>query len=442
MNVNLENVFRKDKIMDIANLYSIYKQFPEITTDTRNITPGAIFFALKGANFNGNEYALKAIESGCSYAVVDEEKYATHPNIILVENSLTALQQLANYHRKHVKIPIIGITGTNGKTTTKELVSSVLSQEYNVISTSGNYNNHIGVPLTLLRIKKEHEIAIIEMGASHVGEIKFLAELAEPNFGLITNIGHAHLEGFGSFENIIKAKGELYDFIRNSNEGKVFVDYDNPYLREMSEGMTTLYYGLEDDLFISGKVLAISPFLEFSWKFASTHHKVKTRLIGEYNLPNALAAITIGKYFGVKSKLICKAIEDYEPTNNRSQLKETDKNMLIIDAYNANPTSMHAALENFSHMDVAQKVLILGDMKELGGDADMEHQKIADYVVQQGFDKVFLIGDNFSRINTEYPRFKNLDGLREYLTKHPIEGSYILIKGSRSVQLEKAIEIL
>ena len=428
--------------MDIATLYSIYKQFPEVTTDTRNCTQGSIFFALKGANFNGNEYARKALELGCNYAIVDDEKYAVHPNIILVDDTLATLQQLANYHRKHLKIPVVGITGTNGKTTTKELVSSVLSQEYNVISTSGNYNNHIGVPLTLLRIKKEHEIAIIEMGASHMGEIKFLCEIAEPNFGLITNVGQAHLEGFGSFENIIKTKGELYDFIRSTSDGKVFVDYDNPYLREMSDGMTTLFYGLEEDLFISGKVISMSPYLEFGWKFASSRQKVKTRLVGEYNLPNALAAITIGKYFGVKTKLINKAIESYEPNNNRSQLKETNKNMLIVDAYNANPTSMHAALENFDHMNVGHKVLILGDMKELGLNADMEHQKIADYIAQHGFDKVFLIGDNFSRINTSYPRFKDLDGLKEYLTEHPIEDSYVLIKGSRSVQLEKAIEML
>ncbi len=428
--------------MEITTLYSIFKKFPEVTTDTRNCTEGSIFFALKGANFNGNEYASKALDAGCSYAVVDEEKYATHPNTILVDDSLKTLQQLANLHRKQLKIPIVAITGTNGKTTTKELVSSVLSQEYKVISTSGNYNNHIGVPLTLLRIKKEHEIAIIEMGANHMGEIKFLCELAEPNFGLITNIGRAHLEGFGSFENIIKTKGELYDFIRNTNEGKVFVDYDNPYLKQMSEGMTTLYYGLEEDLFISGKVVSVSPYLEFAWKFASSRQKVKTRLVGEYNLSNALAAITIGKYFGVKASLINKAIENYEPTNNRSQLKDTGKNMLIVDAYNANPTSMHAALENFSHMDVGRKALILGDMKELGVNTDSEHQNIADYIAQQGFEQVFLIGDNFARTNTLYPKFKTLDELKDYFQKHPLEDNYILIKGSRGIQLEKIIDTL
>ncbi|MFV0311005.1 MAG: UDP-N-acetylmuramoyl-tripeptide--D-alanyl-D-alanine ligase [Dysgonomonas sp.] len=428
--------------MEISELYKIYKQYPEVSTDTRNSPKDSIFFALKGANFNGNEYAEKAIDSGCSYAIVDEPKYATRPNIILVEDCLDTLQKLASYHRKQLKTPVIGITGTNGKTTTKELITSVLSQEYNVLATQGNLNNHIGVPLTLLRIKKEHEIAIIEMGASHVGEIKVLSEMAMPNYGVITNIGHAHIEGFGSYENVIKAKGELYEYIRSTRDGKIFIDYDNSLLREMSEGITSIYYGLEEDLFISGKVLSIRPFLEFEWKFGSRRNKVKTNLIGEYNLSNALAAITIGKYLGVKASLICKAIEEYQPTNNRSQLKETDRNMLIIDAYNANPTSMHAALENFDHMDVNHKVLILGDMKELGPDTDLEHQKVADYVSHHNFDRVIFVGDNFSRITTDYPRFKDLDSLKYYLKENPIEDSYILLKGSRGVQLERCIDVL
>lgn len=428
--------------MEISELYKIYKQYPEVSTDTRNSPKDSIFFALKGANFNGNEYAEKAIDSGCSYAIVDESKYATRPNIILVEDCLDTLQKLANHHRKQLKTPVIGITGTNGKTTTKELITSVLSQEYNVLATQGNLNNHIGVPLTLLRIKKEHEIAIIEMGASHVGEIKVLSEMAMPNYGVITNIGHAHIEGFGSYENVIKAKGELYEYIRSTRDGKIFIDYDNSLLREMSEGITSIYYGLEEDLFISGKVLSIRPFLEFEWKFGTRRNKVKTNLIGEYNLSNALAAITIGKYLGVKASLICKAIEEYQPTNNRSQLKETDRNMLIIDAYNANPTSMHAALENFDHMDVNHKVLILGDMKELGPDTDLEHQKVADYVSHHNFDRVIFVGDNFSRITTDYPRFKDLDSLKYYLKENPIADSYILLKGSRGVQLERCIDVL
>ncbi|WP_108821167.1 UDP-N-acetylmuramoyl-tripeptide--D-alanyl-D-alanine ligase [Dysgonomonas sp. Marseille-P4361] len=428
--------------MDIAKLYEIYKQHPEVSTDTRNSANGAIFFALKGANFNGNEYAAQAISSGCSYAVVDEEKYATQPNMILVDNVLETLHKLATYHREHIKTPVIGITGTNGKTTTKELITAVLSQEYNVVSTQGNLNNHIGVPLTILRIKKEHEIAVVEMGANHVGEIKCLCEIAKPSYGLITNLGHAHIEGFGSFENVVKTKGELYNFIRNSKDGKIFIDNDNSLLKEVSEGIASIPYGFEEDLFVSGKVLAIRPYLEFEWKFGNKRNQVKTKLIGEYNLPNALAAIAIGSYLGVKSSLINKALGEYEPSNNRSQLKETEKNMLIIDAYNANPTSMHAALENFDHMDVSKKALILGDMKELGPDTDMEHQKIADYVAHHDFEKVLLVGDNFSRTETNFPRFKNLEELKEYLTENPIEDSYILLKGSRGMQLEKCIDFL
>lgn len=428
--------------MEISELYKIFKRYPEISTDTRNSPKDSIFFALKGANFNGNKYAQQAIDSGCSYAVVDEAEYATQPNIILVNDTLETLQKLANHHRRQFKTPILAITGTNGKTTTKELITAVLSEEYKVLSTQGNLNNHIGVPLTLLRLKKEHEIAIIEMGANHIGEIKALMEIAEPNYGLITNIGHAHIEGFGSYANIVKAKGELYDYIRGTKDGKIFINYDNSLLREMAEGITSIYYGFKDDLFVSGKVVSLRPYLEFAWKFGNKNHKIKTKLIGEYNLTNALAAITVGKYLGVKADLICKAIEAYEPTNNRSQLKETKKNMLIIDAYNANPTSMHAALENFDHMDVNHKVLILGDMKELGPDTDMEHQKVADYISNHDFERVIFVGENFSRIKTNYPRFTDLDGLKKYLIEHPIKDSYILLKGSRGMQLEKCVDFL
>jgi len=431
--------------MKISALYSIFKQHPQVTTDTRNCPEGSIFFALKGANFNGNEYAEKALESGCSYAIVDDPNYATHPNIFLVKDSLKTLQELAKHHRKQFKkLPVLGITGTNGKTTTKELVAAVLSQDHNILFTQGNLNNHIGVPLTLLQIKKEHEIAIIEMGASHVGEIKFLAELADPNYGIITNIGYAHLEGFGSYENIIKTKGELYDYIRSRSNGKLFVDYDNKLLRELSEGITTIFYGLEDDLFISGKVLSSSPYLEIEWQLGENCiKKTKTKLIGSYNLPNILAAIAIGKYFGIKSDSICKALEEYEPTNNRSQLKKTKHNMLIIDAYNANPTSMQAALDNFDHMkDINHKVLILGDMKELGDNSENEHQKIANYVNQHTFDKVIFVGENFSKVKTEYPRCEKLTDLEKYLANNPIKDSYILLKGSRGIQLEKIVPLL
>ena len=431
--------------MNIENLYEIFKQNPEVSTDTRKCIPGSIFFALKGATFNGNQYAQQAIESGCSYAVVDEKEYATSPNTIFVEDSLKTLQELANYHRRKFKIPVIAITGSNGKTTTKELVTSVLSQEHNTISTQGNFNNHIGVPLTLLKMKKEHEIAIVEMGANHLGEIKTLCEIAEPDFGIVTNIGQAHIEGFGSAENIVKTKGELYDYIRES-EGKAFVNYDNPLLREMAQGLTSIYYGTtgKSSDFVTGNFISANPYLEFEWKFVSAYHTIKTHLIGGYNLSNAMAAIAVGKYFGIKGKLICKALEEYEPANNRSQLKNTGRNMLIVDAYNANPTSMLAALENFSQMDVSKKTLILGDMKELGPDSISEHQKVVNYITEHNFGQVYLVGEEFGNIPTHnnFHRFNTLEELLQYLRMHPIEDCYILLKGSRSLKLENAIELL
>lgn len=430
--------------MNIQSLYEIYRQHPVITTDSRNCPPDSIFFALKGSSFNGNAYAEQAIKSGCSYAIVDEKKYATLPNTLLVDDVLKTLQQLANFHRKTLKIPIIGITGTNGKTTTKELVYAVLSQEHNIIATTGNFNNHIGVPLTLLRIRKEHEIAIIEMGANHMGEIKELCEIAEPNFGLITNVGHAHIEGFGSYENIIKTKGELYDYIRIRKDGKIFVDYDNALLRKMSEGIASIYYGLDcsDDQFVTGKVLSSSPYLVFEWKMAKNYHKVETKMIGSYNLSNALAAITIGKYFGIKGDLISKAISEYVPTNNRSQLKDTGKNMLIIDAYNANPTSMIAALQNFDEMEVGRKVLILGEMKELGVDSEKEHENVVDYIQHHDFDEVILVGENFAPMKNSYKHFDDVVELQKYLEQNSLRDSYILLKGSRGVQLEKVVDLL
>jgi len=429
--------------MEISHLYDIFKQYPVVTTDTRNNVKDSIFFALKGANFNGNEYARQAIEGGCRYAIVDEEKYADiSANILLVDDVLQTLQRLAHHHRSKFKIPVIAITGTNGKTTSKELITAVLSQEFKVLSTEGNFNNHIGVPLTLLKMTKEHEIAVIEMGANHVGEIRTLAEIADPNFGLITNIGHAHIEGFGSFENVIKAKGELYDYMRLRKDGKIFVDNDNSYLKSMVTDLDPIYYGTGEGLFVSGKVESIDPFLIFSWRFSKNYHLVKTNLIGEYNLTNALAAVSIGKYFGVRTPLICKALNEYIPSNNRSQFKKTDKNTLVIDAYNANPSSMEAAINNFAKISASNKVLILGDMRELGNNSNAEHQKIVDLITNNSFKEVYLIGDNFNNVKTSYPRFHNLEDFSAYLEKHPLSDKYILIKGSRSNQLEKSIELL
>lgn len=449
MSTKIENLRLKHRTvilnpdMEISQLYQIFKQYPLVVTDTRNIVPDSIFFALKGATFNGNEYAGQAIAKGCKYAIVDEKEYADESsNILWVENSLKALQQLAHFHRSKFKIPVIGITGTNGKTTSKELITAVLSEEFNVLSTIGNYNNHIGVPLTLLRMTKQHEIAVIEMGASHVGEIRELAEIADPNYGMITNVGHAHIEGFGSFENVIKAKGELYDYIRNRNDGKIFVDFDNTYLKKQVTDLDPIYYGTGSNLFVSGGVVSSDPFLSFKWKFSRNYHVVRTHLIGEYNLTNTLAAVTIGKYFGVKTTKINKALSEYIPTNNRSQLKKTDKNTLIIDAYNANPTSMQAALDNFAKLEVPNKVLILGDMRELGEASDSEHQKIADLVMSDNFREVYFIGEYFSHTDTTFPKFERLDDFDDYLRDHPLSDKYILIKGSRGLQLEKCVEFL
>lgn len=429
--------------MEIERLYEIFKQYPTITTDTRNCPEDSIFFALKGANFNGNLYASKAIELGCRYAIVDEAEFADEQkNILLVEDCLKALQDLAHYHRSKFSIPVIGITGTNGKTTSKELITAVLSQEFEVLSTQGNFNNHIGVPLTLLQMNKTHEIAIIEMGANHVGEIKILAEIADPTFGLITNIGHAHIEGFGSYENIIKTKSELYDYIRNRKDGKVFIDANNDLLMKQAEGLTTIQYGQGEDLFVKGKAVSNDPYLSFTWQFSKDDHLVHTHLIGEYNLSNALAAVAVGKYFGVKKVKISEAIANYMPTNNRSQLKKTDKNTLVIDAYNANPTSMNAALQNFRKLDIPNKAVILGDMRELGADAAIEHQAIVDLVQDSDIKDAFFIGKNFSKTDTLLPRFEDLNAFLEYLKENPLTDKNILIKGSRGIQLEKCVDLL
>ncbi len=385
--------------MEISALYEIYKKHPVVTTDSRVCPHDSIFFALKGERFNGNQFAENAIEKGCAYAVVDEweNNKPENPRIVVVENVLETLQKLANFHRKKLKITIVGITGTNGKTTTKELIATILSREFKVAFTQGNLNNHIGVPLTLLAINKSHEIGVIEMGANHPGEIRELCEIAEPNIGLITNIGKAHIEGFGSLENVIRTKCELYDFIRE-HDGKVFVNKDNPTLSEKSEGMDRILYGRDDPgLFVSGTLSAETPFLHFDWNFFEHPHRVKTHLVGEYNLDNALAAAAIGKYFGINAELISSALEAYEPKNNRSQFERTEHNDLIIDAYNANPTSMKAMLEFFSKIKSdLPKAVILGEMKELGPIANREHRKMLEYLREQSFDKIYLVGSVFT----------------------------------------------
>ena len=395
--------------MEIKELYQLYQQHPCITTDSRDCPEGSIFLALKGESFDGNKFAVQALEKGCSYAIVDEpsvlenlEKPEDLANrIILVDDCLQTFKDLAREHRRQFDIPVIGITGTNGKTTTKELVAAVLSQKYNVLYTQGNFNNDVGVPKTLFRLTKEHEIAVIEMGASHPGDIKTLAETAEPTCGLITNVGKAHLQGFGSFEGVIKTKCELYDFLRTREDSLIFINADNDLLVDQigdEEEIWLSPYSTDPEnqyTCISGEIIACDPFLKFRWREplmtleeegrSTKWHKVQTQLIGSYNIDNLLAAIAVGINFGVDRKKICAALEAYTPSNNRSQMTVTEKNHLVVDAYNANPTSMQAALDNFRRMEVPHKMAILGQMGELGTESDAEHRQLVADLEGSGF---------------------------------------------------------
>lgn len=434
--------------MEIADLYALFYSHPSVTTDSRMCTKDSIFFALKGDRFNGNLFAEKALEAGCAYAVVDEcpGNESANERIIVVEDVLATLQKLANYHRRKLKIPIIGITGTNGKTTTKELIAIALSREFKVAYTQGNFNNHIGVPLTLLSMNKSHEIGVVEMGANHPGDIKELCEIAEPNYGLITNVGKAHLEGFGTFENVIKTKGELYDFIRE-REGKVFVNKDNQILFQRSEGMDRILYGKNDPtLFASGVIADASPFLEFDWSFFDSSYRVKTSLVGEFNFDNAIAAVAVSKFFGINAERISAALEEYEPRNHRSQFKRTERNDLIIDAYNANPTSMKVSLDFFTSIPSSlPKMVILGEMKELGEISSEEHRRMMAFLQKQPYDRVYLVGDLFKDLIPSHPSyryFENVHTLIDSLQAEPVVGYYVLLKGSHSVQLEKAVDYL
>ncbi len=414
-------------------LYRIFLQHPEITTDSRDCPDGSIFFALKGDTFDGNAYAKAALSQGCSYAVVDEAEYydSGDPRLLLVDNALTALQQLARHHRRQLRVPVIGITGTNGKTTTKELVSAVLSRKYNVLYTQGNFNNHIGVPKTLLRLTPQHEIAVIEMGANHPGEIKTLVNIAEPDYGLITNVGRAHLQGFGSFEGVIRTKGELYDYLRGTS-GKAFINENNPYLTGISNGLELIKYGN------NGHPTGCTPYLSFEYG----GHLVSTRLVGAYNLDNALAAACVGNWFGVSDDDIRSAIADYEPSNNRSQLVKTAANTLIVDAYNANPTSMKAALDNFRMMEADEKMVILGDMKELGDVSLEEHMSVIRLIGECRIPDAWFVGDEFKKAAAQMPEgtahyrfFDNVEAVKAAIGTASPTGKTILIKGSNSTRL-------
>lgn len=441
--------------MNIESLYEIFQSHPTITTDSRDCPKGSIFFALKGDNFDGNAYAEKAIEAGCSYAVIDEKEYCKNEHFILVDDVLTTLQQLANYHRRALRTPIIGITGTNGKTTTKELIAAVLSQKYNVLYTQGNFNNHIGVPKTLLRLTKEHDIAVIEMGANHPGEIKTLVEIVEPDHGIITNVGKAHLEGFGSFEGVISTKGELYDFLRTKScaitdenkKPKVFIHGENKHLMKIAHGLHLIIYGIEEkpEYSVVGNIGECAPYLSFIWKNndgKNNSNHVNSHLIGSYNIYNMLAAATVGLSFGITEDLISQALANYIPTNNRSQLTITQHNKLIVDAYNANPTSMNAALQNFCDMKVTPKMAIIGEMRELGDTSVEEHQKVIDFLRNADFHKIWLVGEEFAKTNTDFRVFKDVEEVKQEIVKNAPQNLFILIKGSNGTKLFQLPELL
>lgn len=427
----------------IKELYSKFLKNPFVTTDSRSIDGKTIFFALKGENFDGNSFAEKALENGAVYAVIDNPVYCRDDRYILVEDSLKALQELAKHHRENMPARVLGITGTNGKTTTKELVNAVLSSTYETVSTTGNLNNHIGVPLTLLKIRPSTEYAIIEMGANHKGEIAELCSIAKPDFGIITNIGKAHLEGFGSFENIILTKKELYNAVRD-NKGMIFINRDNHILSSISDAIDSFTYGLVEKVQCRGEIITCDPFLFMAYKYGEDADEVKTQLIGHYNAENVLAAISVGLYFGINPLLIREAVESYTPSNNRSQKLQTGKNTLILDAYNANPTSLALAIENFANMPGSTKVLMIGDMAELGSLEKQEHREIIRLIRKHDFQRVFLAGPLFHSVNdtNEFTSFENTGEFAEYLKKHPLSGSMILIKGSRRNKLETLIQYL
>ena len=475
--------------MTIKELYQLYQEHPCITTDSRDCPEGSIFLALKGETFDGNKFALAALEKGCSYAIVDNKDLLTttqttlttspaspvkddssspkdeellqlsklSSKIIVVDDCLQTFKDLAREHRRQFDIPVIGITGTNGKTTTKELIAAVLQKKYNVLYTQGNFNNDVGVPKTLFRLTEEHEIAVIEMGASHPGDIKTLAETAEPTCGLITNVGRAHLQGFGSFKNVVKTKGELYDYLGRRGESLVFLNADNERLVDiLPDNVWVAPYSTNPDNVDGctfGEVTGCDPFLKFRWRESDTNledkgeevkwYEVQTHLIGAYNIDNLMAAIAVGLNFAVEPSLICEALASYVPSNNRSQLTVTEKNRLIVDAYNANPSSMRAALENFQLIEASPKMVILGDMRELGNSSHKEHQKIVDLLQQMELDQVWLVGDEFAAIDSpEFRKFHDVDEVKSVIAKEQPQGFCILIKGSNSTKLYQLPELL
>ena len=424
--------------MQIPELYSIFLQHPAVETDTRKLKPGNLFFALKGPNFNGNQFARQALDAGAAYAIIDEPANFTDDRLIYVDDALQTLQDLAKHHRQQFIIPFIAITGSNGKTTTKELLSEVLATTYKTYTTKGNFNNHIGVPLTILSVKKDAEIAVIEMGANHQKEIEGYCQYTMPTHGIITNCGKAHLEGFGGQAGVRKGKGELFDYLR-ANSGTAFIMNDYNYLREMSQGISLVKtYGTVNAT-ITGTVNKTTEFLQVDMSGGTGIDKITTNLVGEYNLPNVLAAVAAGKYFNVPDASIKQALEQYVPSNSRSQLVEMGTNKVILDAYNANPTSMKAAIENFAKMDDADKVLLLGGMMELGDESLTEHEAIVQLIEKNKWKAVVLVGGDFSKVKNPFIYFADSLAAKEWLNEQHFENTKLLVKGSRSMQMEKMI---
>ena len=427
--------------MSIEQLYETFTQYPSVQTDTRKLKKDDLFFALKGENFNGNHFAKTAIDAGAAYAVIDEKEFEIPGKTILVDDVLTTLQQLARHHRQQFNIPFIAITGSNGKTTTKELIHAVLSTTYKTYTTEGNLNNHIGVPLTLLKIKDDAEMAVIEMGANHAGEIAAYCNYALPTHGIITNVGKAHLEGFGSLEGVKKAKAELFDFLRGEPHYYAFVMWDYEYLREMSKGISGIIkYGTGADTHITGNSRAGSTFLEVEITQGLNPVRLQTKLIGDYNLPNVLAAVTVGKTFKVPEEKIKAAIENYEPSNSRSQLIVKGSNNIVLDAYNANPSSMRLAIENFARLQATDKILILGAMAELGPESLTEHQQIISLIQQNIWKQVVLVGGDFFKMDHPFLKFANSNETRTWWQQQKFENSHVLIKGSRSMKMEEVLK--
>ena len=423
----------------IEKIYQYYSKKYLVSTDSRKIEEGCVFVALKGERFDGNDFAYQVAQDNIAACVIaDRKDLPHHERLFIVEYSLTTLQELARLHRERCNIPIIGITGTNGKTTTKELTAAVLSKKFNLIYTQGNFNNHLGLPLTILRIKPDTEMAVVEMGANHPNEIDQLCTIANPDFGIITNIGKAHLEGFGSFEGVVKTKNELYDFIRNKN-GKLFVNHDNELLMNLSNGIDSQTYGKDNNANIKASIVSSNPYLIINWE----GNEIKTNLVGDYNFENVMAAISVGCHFNIEKNLIIEALENYTPTNNRSQFIKSEKNEIVMDAYNANPVSMHHAIKNFRNISSDNTLLILGDMRELGKDSEKEHQIIVNLIKELKFENVILVGSEFKKTaGTDFTTFDNVDELLSYINDNNISGKKILIKGSNSIRLEKIINVL